>query len=307
MILCAGEALIDMLPGRTGAGEPAFVPHPGGSVFNTAIALGRLGAPTGLFSGLSGDLFGRMLDRALIASGVDAGFAIRSARPTTLAFVALDDGQASYVFYDENSAGRMLTAADLPALPDRIEALFLGGISLAVEPCGAAYQALMLREAGARVTMLDPNIRPGFAADEAALRARLAAMIAAADIVKLSLDDLRWLLGPGDAAELARGLLERGPKLVVLTLGADGARAFARTAEAEIPARPVEPVDTIGAGDTFNAGLLAALRAGGHLSKPGLGCLSYAALVGALDLASRAAAVTVSRAGANPPWREELA
>ncbi|HDR27264.1 carbohydrate kinase family protein [Rhodovulum sp.] len=307
MILCAGEALIDMLPGRTAAGESAFVPHPGGSVFNTAIALGRLGAPTGFFSGLSEDPFGRMLDRALIASGVDAGFAIRSARPTTLAFVALDDGQASYAFYDENSAGRMLAAADLPALSDRIEAVFFGGISLAVEPCGSAYQALMLREAGARVTMLDPNIRPGFAADEAALRTRLAAMVAAADIVKLSLDDLRWLLGPGDAAELARGLLERGPKLVVLTLGADGARAFARTAQAEIPARPVELVDTVGAGDTFNAGLLAALRAGGHLSKAGLGCLSHAALVGALDLASRAAAVTVSRAGANPPWREELA
>ncbi|GAA0289947.1 carbohydrate kinase family protein [Rhodovulum strictum] len=307
MILCAGEALIDMLPGRTDAGEAAFVPLPGGSVFNTAIALGRLGAPTGFLSGLSRDLFGQMLDRALIASGVDAGFAIRSARPTTLAFVALSDGQASYAFYDENTAGRMLTTADLPALPDRIEALFFGGISLAVEPCGAAYEALMLREAGARVTMLDPNIRPGFAGDEAALRTRLAAMIAAADIVKLSLDDLRWLLGPGDAGMLARDLLTRGPQLVVLTLGAEGARAFARNAEAECPARPVDAVDTVGAGDTFNAGILAALRAGGHLSKPGLACLSHAALVGALDLATRAAAITVSRAGANPPWREELA
>ncbi|TCP41731.1 carbohydrate kinase family protein [Rhodovulum marinum] len=307
MILCAGEALIDMLPRHTAQGEPAFAPHAGGAVFNTAIALGRLGAKTGFFSGLSTDLFGRMLDGALTASGVDARLAARSARPTTLAFVTLNDGQASYAFYDENTAGRMLSPADLPALPDTVTALFFGGISLAVEPCGAAYEALMLREAHGRVTMLDPNIRPGFIADEPAYRARLDRMIAAADIVKLSDEDLHWLLGPGDAAALAAGLLKRGPRLVLLTRGGRGALAFGTAARAEIAARPAELVDTVGAGDTFNAGILAALRAGGHLSKPGLDCLSHAALVGALDLAARAAAITVSRAGANPPWREELA
>ncbi|MGC9418287.1 MAG: carbohydrate kinase family protein, partial [Rhodovulum sp.] len=283
MILCAGEALIDMLPGRTAQGDPAFVPHAGGSVFNTAIALGRLGTKTGFFSGLSTDLFGQQLAQALTASGVETGLAPRSARPTTLAFVTLNDGQASYAFYDENTAGRMLSPADLPALPESVGALFFGGISLAVEPCGAAYEALMLREAQARVTMIDPNIRPGFIADEAAYRARLARMIEAADIVKLSDEDLRWLLGQGDAADLARGLLARGPRLVLLTHGAAGASAFGPSAEADLPARPVEVVDTVGAGDTFNAGILAALRAGGHLSKPGLGCLSHAALVGALD------------------------
>ncbi|TCO72994.1 carbohydrate kinase family protein [Rhodovulum euryhalinum] len=307
MILCAGEALIDMLPRHTAEGEAAFAPHAGGAVFNTAIALGRLGVPTGFFTGLSTDLFGQVLERALTASGVDARLAARSARPTTLAFVTLADGHASYAFYDENTAGRMLGPADLPALPDTVEALFLGGISLAVEPCGATYEALMLREAGARVTMLDPNVRPGFVADEATYRARLARLIAAADIVKLSDEDLHWLLGPGDTAALARDVLDRGPALVVLTRGAQGARAITRTAEAAVPARPATVVDTVGAGDTFNAGLLAALRAGGHLSRAGLGCLSHAALVGALDLAARAAAITVSRAGANPPWKEELA
>lgn len=307
MILCAGEALIDMLPRLTEAGEPAFAPHPGGAVFNTAIALGRLGAQAGFFSGLSTDLFGRMLEDALTASGVDASLAVRSARPTTLAFVTLTDGQASYAFYDENTAGRMLGTPDLPALPDTVEALFFGGISLAVEPCGTACEALLHREAGRRAIMLDPNIRPDFITDEAACRARLARMIDAADIVKLSDEDLGWLLGPGDTATLARGLLDRGPRLVLLTRGAAGALAFTREATAEIAARPAEVVDTVGAGDTFNAGILAALRAGGHLSKPGLGCLSHAALVGALDLAARAAAITVARAGANPPWREELA
>lgn len=307
MILCAGEALLDMLPRRTAEGEAAFAPYAGGAVFNTAIALGRLGAATGFFSGLSTDLFGRMLEEALSASRVDASFCARSDRPTTLAFVTLVDGQARYAFYDENTAGRMLGAADLPILPDTVEALFCGGISLAVEPCGAAYEALMLREADARVTMLDPNIRPGFITDDAAYRARIARMIAAADIVKLSDEDLHWLEGPGETAALARGLLERGPRLVLLTAGAEGATAFARTAEAHVAADPVTVVDTVGAGDTFNAGILAALRRDGRLSKPALSALDRAALGDALSLAVRAAAVTVSRAGANPPWAEDLA
>ncbi|KKL21687.1 hypothetical protein LCGC14_2442940, partial [marine sediment metagenome] len=129
MILCCGEALIDMLP-RTHGGEKSFAPHAGGAVFNTAIALGRLGCDTAFFSGLSDDLFGQMLTDALAASGVDASPAARSDRPTTLAFVTLTDGQASYAFYDENTAGRMLSQDDLPTLGPDTQALFLGGISL---------------------------------------------------------------------------------------------------------------------------------------------------------------------------------
>jgi len=192
MILSCGEALIDMLSRESTSCEPAFAPYPGGAVFNTAIALGRLGAPSGFFSGLSTDLFGEVLGQALDASQVSSDLAVRSPRPTTLAFVKLVDGQASYAFYDENTAGRMLTPADLPPLPRSVEALFFGGISLVVEPYVQAYEALMLREAGSRVTMIDPNIRPSFITDEAAYRARLARIIAAADNVKLSHDDLGW-------------------------------------------------------------------------------------------------------------------
>jgi len=307
MILCAGEALIDMLPRETAAGEAAFAPHAGGAVFNTAIALGRLGAPAGFFSGLSTDLFGQMLENALAHSKVDAGLAVRSARPTTLAFVTLTDGHARYAFYDENTAGRMLAETDLPALGATVQAVFFGGISLAVEPCGSAYEALMLREAAHRVTMMDPNIRPGFIADEAAYRARLGRMLAAADIVKISDEDLHWLEGPGDAAELARGLLAQGPSLVCLTQGAEGARAFGREAEARVAASRVSVVDTVGAGDTFNAGLLAALHRDGRLDKDSLATLSQETMTEALSLAARAAAITVSRAGANPPWAAEIA
>src|SRR5919112_922413 len=116
MILSCGEALIDMLPRTTPAGEAAFAPYAGGAVFNTAIAIGRLGAPSGFFSGLSADLFGDLLRKVLRDSKVDTAPAHVSARPTTLAFVRLTDGQATYTFYDENTAGRMLSPADLPAL-----------------------------------------------------------------------------------------------------------------------------------------------------------------------------------------------
>ncbi|GGD26465.1 carbohydrate kinase family protein [Sinisalibacter lacisalsi] len=300
MILCCGEALIDMLPRETAAGKPAFAPYPGGAVFNTAIALGRLGEQAGFFSGLSTDLFGQMLDKALTASGVDAGLARRSPRPTTLAFVTLTDGHAQYAFYDENTAGRMLSPDDLPDLPESVEALFFGGISLVGDPCGAAYEALMLREAGARVTMLDPNIRPGFITAEPRYRARIAAMLGAADIVKVSDEDLAWI---GATIE---DLLAGGARLVCLTEGAKGVRAFWPGGESFVAAQRVEVVDTVGAGDTFNAGLLAGLARAGLLSKAGLAGLSAEALAPALELGVAAAAITVSRAGANPPWEHEL-
>lgn len=306
MILCCGEALIDMLPRRTVAREPAFAPYPGGAVFNTAIALGRLGVPAGLFTGLSTDLFGQMLAEALAASGVDPALAARSDRPTTLAFVQLEDGQARYAFYDENTAGRMLGEADLPDLPDTVEALFFGGISLMAEPCGTAYEAMMARESAARVTMIDPNIRPGFIGDEARYRARLDRLFAVADIVKLSDEDLHWLEGPGDIAELGRGLLARGPSLVFVTEGARGAHAFGTGEARFVAAETVEVVDTVGAGDTFNAGVLAALAREGRLHKSALAGLGGDAMEAALRLGIRAAAVTVSRAGANPPWAAEL-
>ncbi len=307
MILSCGEALIDMLPRTSTAGEAAFAPYAGGAVFNTAIALGRLGAPAGFLCGISTDLFGQVLIDTLAASKVDASLAIRSDRPTTLAFVKLVNGQASYAFYDENTAGRMITAADMPALPDRVTTLFFGGISLMVEPGGAAYQALMEREAGSgRVMMIDPNIRPSFIADEPAYRARITRMIALSDIVKISDEDLQWLEGAGDLATLAATLLAAGPKVVFVTEGAKGAHAFTARDAVFLPAKKVVVADTVGAGDTFNAGVLAALHRDGLLNKAALAGIGAPGLKDALDLGIRAAAVTVSRPGANPPWAHEV-
>jgi fructokinase len=293
MILCAGEALIDMLPRDTPEGA-AFLPVPGGAVFNTAIALGRLGAPVAMYTGLSTDLFGTVLAEALAASGVENRAHV-SDRPTTLAFVALAEGQASYAFYDENTAGRMLSPADGPDMAG-IEALFVGGISLTQEPCAQAYEGLAIGH-GHLPLMIDPNIRPNFIGHEASFRARIERLLNAADIVKLSDEDMAWLgLTPEE-------VLDHGVKVLCVTEGAHGALALTREGSVRVPAVAAKVVDTVGAGDTFNAGFLAGLRRAGALRKA---VPSEEALRAALELGVAAAAVTVSRAGANPPWGEEI-
>ena len=307
MILSCGEALIDMLPRVSTLGEPCFAPYAGGAVFNTAIALGRLGAPSAFFSGVSNDMLGEILADTLAASKVDTRYLARSDRPTTVAFVKLVNGQATYAFYDEATAGRMLSTDQLPTLPSEVSTLFFGGISLVNDPAAGTYEALQARECASRVTMIDPNIRPGFiAGKEAEYRARIERMLARADIVKLSDEDLHWLEGPGDLTALARAILARGPKVVFITEGAKGARVVTATQDIGMAAQRVTVVDTVGAGDTFNAGVLAALHQAGALTKAGIAGLSDDALTAALGLGTRASAVTVSRAGANPPWAHEL-
>ena len=307
MILSCGEALIDMLPRQSTLGEACFAPYAGGAVFNTAIALGRLGAPSAFFSGISSDMLGEILADTLTASKVDTRYCARSAKPTTVAFVKLVDGQATYAFYDENTAGLLLTQDQLPNLPASVSTLFFGGISLVNDPAATTYEALQIREAPTRVTMIDPNIRLGFiAGKEAPYRARIERMIARADIVKLSDEDLHWLSGNGDVTQLARAILAQGPKLVFITEGAAGARAVTATQDRFVAAQKVTVADTVGAGDTFNAGALCALHEAGALTKARLSALTDVELDAALTLGTRAAAITVSRAGANPPWRSEL-
>lgn len=306
MILCCGEALIDMLPRTSTDGEAAFAPYVGGAVFNTARALGRLGAPVAFFSGISNDLFGSRLASALQESNVDLGYVRFSDLPTTLAFVHLEERQATYTFYDENSAGRMLTESDLPVLASEVKALHFSCISLIPEPCGSTYETLMRREHASRVTMLDPNIRSAFIADKTSHLARMLRMIAMADIVKLSDEDLAWFGETGTHDDIAARWLKLGPKLVVVTRGGDGAVGYTARHRVEVAARKVAVADTVGAGDTYNAGILCSLHENGLLDKTAIASLSEQATLRALDFAMGAAAVTVSRAGANPPWRHEM-
>lgn len=308
MILCCGEALIDMIPARTQSGSDGYVPHSGGAVFNTAIALGRLGASVGMLTAVSTDLFGQQLLRDMKTSHVDSTLVVQTDRPTTLGFAQLENGQARYTFFDENSAGRMLSSADLPEIPANVGALFFGGISLAVEPAAAAYAELAARRGERRVIMIDPNIRPGFVRDVSAYRARLLSMIAGADIVKISDEDLDWMV-PGNLPIERRveALRAEGPSVIIVTRGSAGAEAWLKDgAKVSVPGLKVTVADTVGAGDTFNAGVLAHLAEAGRLTRDGIATMSPMNLTEALAFGAAVAAITVSRVGANPPWRHEV-
>lgn len=306
MILCCGEALIDMLPRQTSDCEDAFAPYAGGAVFNTAIALGRLDAPVGFFSGISDDMFGQILSKGLAESQVNSAYCAYSDRPTTLAFVTLVDGQARYAFYDEGTAGRLLSQSDIPQDLSGIKALFFGGISLISEPCALVYEAFLLQVEADHVIMIDPNIRPGFIADAPRYRTRLYRMVAKSDIVKLSDEYLTWLSGSNDMAANVDQLLAQGAKLVFITEGAKGAWGFTQNHRVFVAATPVKVADTVGAGDTFNAGILAALHRADALHKTTIADLDEHTITAALCLGAQAAAITVSRPGANPPWAKEI-
>lgn len=293
------------MPSHAEDGSPCFVPCAGGSVFNAAVALGRLGASTGFLGGISSDFFGGLLRETLAESDVSAEHLVMSDRPTTLAFVRLVDGEPAYAFYDENTAGRMLSPEMLPDIPDAVSTLFFGSISLISEPCGSFFEALASRESERRVVMFDPNIRAGFVDDEEAYRARLDRIFGLSDIVKLSNEDLAWLTGGSGGGEVD-SILKRGPRLVVVTSGGEGAAAHTKSSTVVVAAKDVDVADTVGAGDAFSAGILAAISNRGLLRKERLDDLSEEDLTSLLELGSTVSAVTVSRTGANPPYHYEI-
>ncbi|WP_020593076.1 carbohydrate kinase family protein [Kiloniella laminariae] len=306
MIVCCGEALIDMLPRKIEDDRDAFIPVPGGAIYNTAVALGRLGEKAGFFSGISTDALGQQLVAHLEASGVHTAYCVRSPKATTLAVVTLADGHAQYSFYDENTAGRMLDVDALPNLSEAVQALHFGGISLIPEPCGSSYEELMRRAYEAVVISFDPNIRPGFVVDEAAYRARLCRMLAMSDIIKVSEEDLAWMEPGSHFEQSARNWIEGGAAIVTLTRGGGGARSITKTTDVEIAAKPVTVIDTVGAGDTFNAGFLASLRGRDLLTKEKIRTISSADLKAALEYGAGVAAYTVGQVGANPPWKHQI-
>ena len=306
MIVCCGEALIDCLPRKLANGEDAFQPVNGGSVYNTAIALGRLGHKVGLFAGMSSDFFGDNLRAGLKASLVSPQFLRTKPLHTTLAMVKLVDGHALYSFIDDASAGRMLVKADLPKLSRAVSTLHFGSISLIAEPCGSTYEALMKREAKKRVISLDPNIRPTLIKDKAKYLQRLNRLIALCDIVKISDEDVKWMTGSTNLEKAARAWLKKGAKIIAITKGGEGCVVYTKRFGFEALAPKVKVADTVGAGDTFTAGLLFALSEAGHLNKAALAKIDDEVLKAAAFYAMKAAAVTVSRPGADPPWAKEM-
>lgn len=306
MICVGGEALVDLVPApATGAGELGpLLPLPGGGPYNVAIALGRLGAPVRFLSRLSTDTFGDALLDRLRVSGVDISLVQRGDEPTTLAVAGIDpDGSARYSFHVEGTADRLV--ADPGALPGDVTTLSLGTLSLVLEPGATTYETLLRRHSG--LTVVDPNIRPAMVADPAAYRARFASWLPDIDLLKLSVEDAAWLAGnPGEVLDAVRGWLTKGPAVAVVTRGADGLVALTAAGEITVPTVPAAVVDTIGAGDTVHGALLHWLHRAGITTTDALRDVDLVDWRDALEFVARAAAVTVSRAGAEPPYAAEL-
>lgn len=308
MILCCGEALIDMLPVQGTDDGICYRPHGGGAAFNTAIALGRLGVEVALVSGVSSDQFGRLLQQALYESHVACDLLVKTTRPTTLAFVDLQDGQASYRFWDHGSALRQIKPQDFCAVPAEANLLLFGGISLCNAPIGDSLVALARQMSDEKLVMLDLNIRAGFAEDEAEYRTRLAEMMALADIIKCSEEDLDLLFtGEQTYTQKLLALRDQCDALLLFTRGADGAVALTGDGrQVAVCAPTVAMVDTVGAGDSFNAGFLAAAIRQKNLTRSALTSYKSNDLRAALKRAVQVASLSVSRAGANPPWQYEI-
>jgi fructokinase len=306
VIVVCGEALIDLVPDRAAG---AYAARPGGSPANVAVGLGRLGVDVALLSRLADDRFGALLREHVSASRVNLALAARSAAPTTLAVVNLDRaGVATYDFYIDGCADGTWRREDLPeTLPEDAALHLAGSLALPVPAMGDVCELLLRRERARRVITFDPNIRPVLVRDEAAVRTRLRRWLGLADIVKASAEDVAWI-APGQPVEaVAQDWYGLGPTLVVVTRGENGVYAVGPGGPADLAGKPVTVVDTVGAGDAFMSGLLAALEQAGRLARPALAGLTAAQLTDALGYAQRVAALTCTRVGADPPWREELA
>ncbi len=308
MFLVCGEALFDFfLESEAGPAAATYAARAGGSPFNVAIGLKRLGQESGLLTGLSSDLLGQRLFQVLDAEGVSTAYAIPTDRPTTLSLVGLDAaGVPAYQFYDNGAADTGVREADLPALGPNVVGLHFGSYSLAAAPVGDAMAALA-RGKGARFVSVDPNVRPTVEPDMDIWRARLAVLFPLADLVKISAEDLA-LLWPGKPPEsFAADLVSLGVRLVVVTDGGETALGWTSGGLHATATPPrVKVIDTVGAGDTFQAALLARLLRDPGGPKAALGALDAAGLAALIDYAARAAAITCSRRGADLPRAAEL-
>jgi len=302
VIVVVGEALIDLVVSPGGQ----VAARPGGSPFNAARSLARLGAETTFLARLASDGLGRLLRDRLAADGVAIGVPEASVRPSTLAVATLDQaGSASYAFYLDGTAGADLDYEALKkGLPADATVLHVGDLGLVMEPVGAAIEQLIRGDVPADVlVLLDPNCRPSAIADREAYRRRIGFIAGRADIVKASTEDLAYLYPDVSPAEAARTLLDGGSSLVLITDGPRPARAFLAGSALTEEVPLVTVVDTIGAGDAFGGGFLAWWAAHGL----GQAELRSDDLVGqGLKAAVAAAALTCTRPGADPPTLPEL-
>ena len=307
MFIVCGEALFDVFAtGDTPTGI-GFDGRIGGSPFNVALGLARLGQPVGFCGGIGSGFAGERLMRALADEGIRSDAVARIDAPTTLSLIGLDArGVPSYAFYGHGAADRLLRPEHLAAVPAEARAFHFGSYAMVVQPVAGTQRALVDREHLRSVISYDPNIRSNVEPDLDLWRATLQWMQPRTHLLKVSDEDLA-LLYPGlGLADFASAALAAGTPLVVVTRGGDGAIGFTRRDTVAMPPAAVTVVDTVGAGDTFQAALLTWLAETDRLSPAAIGAVDGAALHDALGFAARAAAITCGRRGADLPRRAEL-
>ncbi len=309
-IVVCGESLVDLVHDARSRdaddrGLAPLQPALGGGPFNAAIALGRLGSSVSFFSRVSTDHFGDALMASLRDAGVDTALVQRDPAPTSLALATVGaDGSAAYSFYVEGTADRLVT--DPGSLPDSVGALAFGTLSLVLEPGASVYARMMAEHhARGRLVLLDPNIRSAVIDDPDAYRQRFSEWLSAVDVVKVSDDDADWL-AQGPHGSHPQDWLDAGVAAVISTRGADGIAVSTGSGTVAVPAPPIRAVDTIGAGDTTVGALLHWLDRHDALGVDAVRRLGDDDWRAAAAFAARAAAITVSRAGADPPWAGEL-
>jgi fructokinase len=311
MYLVCGEALFDVFNEIDTGGTVSTLnlrAIAGGSPFNVAVGLRRLGIDAALFAGLSNDYLGRRLLQALQGEGVNTSHVLEFDAPTTLAMVAVGaDGSPQYSFRGEGCADRQLQIQHLPTLGPQVRGLHVGSYSLVVQPVADTLLALVQRESGRCLISLDPNVRLNPQPDIELWRSRIATLAALADLIKVSDEDLHLLYPGQEPAQIIDGWLQHRCQLVFLTRGGDGATVFSRMHGSwSVPANSVEVVDTVGAGDTFQAALIAWLTEQQLDSVEGLAQLRREQIDAMLAFAMQAAALTCSKTGPDLPYRHQL-
>lgn len=307
MILSCGDALIDFVPVAAADGGEAVRPMVGGSCLNVAVGLARLGVPTGFVGGISNDLFGRMIAEHALASNVDLRFATRSDYQTTLAFVRMIGGESQYAFYDAQTASRVWTYRHGMIEFGNVDAVHIGSTTLVNED-GAAQTAAMIAEAKQSATIsFDPNCRSNLVNDKRAYLDSMNVFADSADIIRMSDVDFNYLYGKEAYAVRAESLLARSCGLFVITCGMEGVKAWhGKAGLIRVGAPAIKVVDTIGAGDSFQAALLFALHKQNRLGRARLKEAGVDELRRALSFACNCAALTCTRMGADPPRIDEV-
>ncbi|GAA0352613.1 carbohydrate kinase [Actinoallomurus spadix] len=308
VVAVAGEAIIDLVAGEPGG---PYLALPGGSPANVAVGLARLGVPTRMIARIGEDPFGRTLREHLLRNGVDTGAVATAAEPSSVAFVHHEAGGPAYDLRLAGTADWQWTAEELAALPlGDVAALHVGSLAMVLPPGAEALAGLVRRARETATIAYDPNCRPDVMAAVPDARARIGTLLHTADIVKISDADLAWLRPGDDPRRFAAGLVEETGGVVIVTLGAEGVLVTApRLAPLPLPARAVEVVDTVGAGDSYMSAVLAGLYERGLLGaerRAALRAVPGPVLTEVCAEAARAAAITCGRRGADPPTRAEL-